>query len=190
MKVEKVLQQLQRAIQSRASRSVFLGVREQGTRLSFGLNQTNLVEYAISLRWAGGEAEFDSSDPHQVECALMLDQPAPDSPLRLAIWGEGQKAEPFLVYDGKEPDCPPLWGEILIVATSPNGKDHAVISAAFDGAGHDSIFRDGAPATARHLQMLNDLYQREAFPPPIEEDGEEADYEPYGLAESAPFLSR
>ena len=178
MSTKKILVQLMNAIQARTSRSVFLGVRKEGTRLSFGPSTTTKVEFYINLHWLAGSFVIDSN-VKEAEFTLMLNQGHQGGPLQLALLGADSSADPLLIYDGEDGNCSPLSGQILILATSLNGQDHAALSLAFDGQGHGSYLSANTVEAGLHFRMLFDLCRQGALC--AEDYGEDGDdsYEPY-----------
>lgn len=178
MNAKKLLNQLVNAIQARASRSVFLGVRKEGPRLSFGSSTTTQLEFYISLHWPGGNFVTDSN-AKDTEFTLMLNQGHPNGPLQLMLFGTDNSSDPLLVYDGEDADCPSLSGQVLILATSPSGQDHAALSLAFDGQGHGSYLSANTVEAGLHFRMLFDLCRQGALSAKdYGEDGDDS-YEPY-----------
>lgn len=178
MNTQKIMMQISNAIQSRTSRSVFLGIRKEGSRLSFGPSTTTQVEFYINLHWSAGSFVIDSN-VKEAEFTLMLNQGHQSGPLQLILIGADSSSDPLLVYDGEDANCPLLSGQILILATSPSGQDHAALSVTFDGKGHGSYLSANTVEAGLHFKMLFDLYHQGALC--AEDYGEDGDdsYEPY-----------
>lgn len=172
MNTQRIMFQISNAIQTRASRSVFLGVRKEGPRLSFGSSTTTQLEFYISLHWPGGNFVTDSN-AKGTEFTLMLNQGHPNGPLQLILFGTDSSSDPLLVYEGEDADCPSLSGQVLILATSPSGQDHAALSIVFDGRGYGSYLSADTVEAGLHFKLLFDLYHQRALC--TEDYGEDGD---------------